>query len=224
MSHYSEDQIRRALEAHDVDPTGILKTLRAIKPPRATPKGSGGSANYTILTNTGLKGLTNALIGPTREIKDQLNMIKATSGAVQYVANVMTISGETKKEYGPGWKFGDPAMGAIKEILEDKTYRVVDASAPETSEPPEVNDFGNYERDGYVFYGVNFPEGKIFCVVGIQDEHSEETQLASVVPLSRKAVLQCEEKGWPVMTRKALGYVKSPKYKPLLEALYEGRT
>lgn len=223
MSHYSEEQIRRALEAHGVDPSGILTTLKAIKPPRAPLKPSSDST-YTILTNTGLKGLTNALIGPTKEIKDQLNNLKATSGSVQYVSNVMTICGDVKKEYGPGWKFGDPVLGAVKEILEDKTYRVIDASGPDTSAPPEVNDFGNYERDGYVFYGVNFPEGKIFCVVGIQDERSEETQLASVVPLNRKAILQCEEKGWPVLTRKALGYVKSAKYRPILEELYNSRT
>lgn len=216
MSTYSETQVRKALREWQVDcEEGVIETLRASA---STP----GDDVYTILTNTGLKGFPNAIIGPTRKIKDALMGVKNSLGGVVYVSNVISLTGG-KKEYGPGWKFSEQAMGAIKEILEGKTFREVDVSGS-TKEPPPVNDNGNYEIEGYVFYPVNCPEGKVFYVVGVQDQDSEELYLESVVPLTKKGVVECQQKGWMVMGKKALDLVRSAKYKPRLVELYEGRT
>lgn len=216
MKTYTETQVRKALKEWQVDcEEGVIETLRA--------SSAANAGVYTILTNTGLKGFPNAIIGPTRDIKDDLIRIKNSLGGVQYVSNVITLLPE-KKEYGPGWKFSDQVMGAVKEILEDKTFREVDASRPEGGPSPTANEHGNYELEGYVFYPVNCPEGKVFYVVGVQDNDSEELYLESVVPLSKKGIVECQQKGWMVMSKKALDLVRSPKYKPRLVELYEQRT
>lgn len=159
------------------------------------------------LSTTGTKDVLIARILSHRKGNDatpgKASKAKAKAPAKGAKAKAAPAKGKAKAAPAPKAK---AAKGKAKAAPKAK----VEADAP-AKVVAKKNDQGNFveEETGLVFVEAPIGTGgrKAKIVVGVQDPESEETGIASVLPLDSDMIAECEERKWQYLTDDMLAII-----------------